>query len=215
MNCCTPITSDTGRLFTWFVIPQRLRFQLFGFEKTQRQLIDAIKHAGLKGSEVLEIGCGTGYLHQALLKAGAIHARGVDLSAGMLTEARRAANETGLQTRTDYRLGDFVQLADDIPDADITILDKVVCCYPDWEPLLDRSLTKTRRIYALTFPRDRRLTQVGSRLLQWGMGLINCCYQPYIHDPESIQQHILGHGFQQSHQSITTSWYTQVYVRIE
>jgi magnesium-protoporphyrin O-methyltransferase len=138
---------------------------------------------------------------------------GVDLSTGMLAEARKAAKTAGLEDCTDYRLGDFVQLANEVPDADITILDKVVCCYPDWEALLDRSLEKTRQIYALTYPRDRISTRAGGRLLHWGMQLIHCCYQPYIHDPFKIQQRILEHGFSHSYQALTNSWHTQVYRR--
>jgi len=63
MNCCTTIRTDTGRLFSWLAALHRLRFRLFGFEKTQRQLIDGIKQAGVSGVELLEIGCGPGYLH--------------------------------------------------------------------------------------------------------------------------------------------------------
>ncbi len=147
------------------------------------------------------------------MRDGAARAVGIDLSTGMLAEARKAAKAAGLEDRTDYRLGDFVQLAAEAPDADITILDKVVCCYPDWENLLDRSLQKTRRVYALTYPRDRVITRTGGRILHWGMELIHCCYQPYIHDPEKIQQRILEHGFEQSYQALTNSWFTQVYIR--
>jgi hypothetical protein len=57
--------------------------------------------------------------------------------------------------RTDYRRGDFTAMAHTLPDADVVILDKVVCCYPHWELMVDRSLSKARRLYALTYPRDR------------------------------------------------------------
>lgn len=213
MNCCSPIQTDTGRLFSWFALPHRLRFRLFGLEKTQRQLIQGIKQAGLDGAELLEIGCGPGYLHQTLLRSGAASATGVDLAEGMLTEARTAAQVAGLEKRTEYRLGDFVELANELPDADITILDKVVCCYPDWQALLDRSLEKTRRVYALTYPRDRTFTRAGGRIMSWGLNLINCCYQPYIHDPALIEQRILEHGFQKTYEVLTSGWHTQVYTR--
>ena len=213
MNCCNPIQYDTGRLFGWFAVPYRLRHRLFGFEKTQRQLIEGIKQVGIDDMELLEIGCGPGYLHQSLLRDGAASAVGVDLSTGMLDEARKSAKAAGLEACTDYRQGDFVRLAEDISDADITIMDKVVCCYPDWESLLDLSLRKTRRIYALTYPRDRLTTRVGERLLHWGMQLIHCCYQPYIHDPEKIRQCILEHGFQMKYHALTSSWHTQVFMR--
>ena len=140
-------------------------------------------------------------------------ATGVDLAEGMLAEARSAAQAAGLYRCTDYQLGDFVELADEVPDADITILDKVVCCYPEWQTLLDRSLEKTRRVYALTYPRNRSATRAGVRAMHWILSLVRCCYQPYIHDPEQIEKRILEHGFYMTHAVCTAAWHTQVYCR--
>jgi 2-polyprenyl-3-methyl-5-hydroxy-6-metoxy-1,4-benzoquinol methylase len=80
---------------------------------------------------VLDIGCGVGSLHLTLLKEGADQSLGVDLSEGMLEEAKRFAQEFGVTERTEYLTGDFTQLSQSIPENDITILDKVVCCYED------------------------------------------------------------------------------------
>lgn len=215
MNCCSPIHTDTGRLFSRFAGIHRLRFHMFGFERTQRQLIEGIERAGINGAELLEVGCGLGYLHHALLRSGAARAVGVDLSEGMLAMARDEALTSGLEAVTDYRHGDFVRIADQVPDADVTILDKVVCCYPDWEELVGRSLEKTRRVYALTYPRDRAITRFGVRLMRWGLNVASCCYQPYLHDPRKIETHILRQGFRPCYRAQTTGWLTQVYARTE
>lgn len=213
MTCSCAITNDTGRLFSRLAGLHRLRFRVLGFEKTQFQLMEGIRQAGIQGARLLEVGCGAGYLHQTLLQEGAAIAIGVDLSRGMLEMARQGAERKALLDRVDYRLGDFVCLADDIPSADITILDKVVCCYPDWQGLLAQSLTRTRRVYALTYPRDRAAARVGIRLLRWGLSVSGCCYQPYIHDPAEIELRILGEGFEKRYQALTSSWITQVYSR--
>ena len=42
MNCCAAINADTGRFFSRFAGLHRLRFRLFGFERTQRQLMQGI-----------------------------------------------------------------------------------------------------------------------------------------------------------------------------
>ncbi len=213
MNCCSATGTDTGKLFSWFAGLHVVRFRLLGFEKTQRQLIEGLKQVGVADSDVLEIGCGPGYLHQALLREGAARATGVDLAEGMLARARAEAQRNGLQQRTDYRLGDFVRIADAVPDSDVTILDKVVCCYPDWQALLEASLRKTRHVYGLTFPRDRTATRAGVRFMGWGLNLFGCCYQPYVHDPEKIEACILSHGFRKVYGLATTNWLTQVYER--
>jgi hypothetical protein len=50
-------------------------------------------------------------------------------------------------------------MADRLPDADVVILDEVVCCFPDWQRMVGSS---PRRLYALGYPRDRALTRASS-----------------------------------------------------
>ena len=215
MTCCASVNADTGRLFSRMAGLNHLRLRWLGPEATQRQLIEGLRAAGLEGAELLEVGCGTGYLHQALLRMGAARATGVDLSEKMLAIARDEAEAAGLGARTDYRRGDFTAMVEDLPDADIVMLDKVVCCYPDWQALVGRSLAKTRRLYALTYPRDRALTRAGMRIMGWGLGIARCCYRPYIHDPAQIQRAILEGGFRRVYRATTLSWLTEVYCRAD
>jgi SAM-dependent methyltransferase len=213
MACCTVVNADTGRFFSWVAGLHRLRFRLFGFERTQRQLLDGLRAGGIAEAEVLEIGCGPGYLHRALLREGAARATGVDLSARMLEIARAEAEAAGLAGRTSYRQGDFTLLADQLPEADVTILDKVICCYPDWERLVVRSIEKTRRLYAFTIPCDRALTRVGLGAMRWGLNRAGCRYQPYIHDPVKISERLSASGFRCIDEARTPTWVTRVYAR--
>ncbi len=213
MACCSIPCNDTSRFFSRLARLYRWRFRLFGFEKTQRQLLEGIRQAGLEEATLLEIGCGAGHLHQALLQAGARQAVGVDLSARLLGEARRQAQQAGLSARTDYRQGDFVALADEIPAADIAILDKVVCCYPDPERLLAAALDRTRRVLALTYPRDRLLTRSGVALMAALLRLTGCRFRPYVHDPASIERWIRHAGFRRHCRARTFAWLTEIHLR--
>ncbi len=214
-SCCAQSNADTGKLFSWMAGLHRVRHRLFGFEKNQRQLLDAIRAQGIADATLLEVGSGTGALHQRLLFEGAASAVGVDLSQRMLDIARRQADQGGLAPRVDYRQGDFVQLVDQIATADITILDKVVCCYPDWQALMDATLSRTGRVCALTYPRDRRVLRVGIRIMSKLLDLLHCCYRPYLHDPAQIRAHLLAQGFELAIEKHTGSWLTEVYVRCE
>ena len=53
-------------------------------------------------------------------------------------------------SRIEFRLGDFLTLAPELAAADLVTLDRVVCCYTDFEPLLRVSASKARRWYALS-----------------------------------------------------------------
>ena len=215
MTCCATSNADTDRLFSRVAGLHRWRYRLIGLERTQRQLISGLRRAGIAGASLLEVGCGAGELGRALLQAGAGTALGIDLSAGMLAIARAEAAASGMSDRTDYYQGDFTAMTDRLPDADVVILDKVVCCYPDWQRMVDSSLAKTRRLYALTYPRDRALTRLGLRVTRWGLHRMGCCYQPYLHAPDRIAARIRDAGFRRIHTALTPIWLTEVYVRTE
>jgi magnesium-protoporphyrin O-methyltransferase len=214
MGCCSVPAADTGRFFSRLARLHRIRFKLFGFETSQRHLLEGIKQQGHTGARLLEIGCGPGYLHQALLKSGAARATGIDLSERMMVEARALARSEGLAEVTDYRQGDFVELAGELNDADVTVLDKVLCCYPDVASLVDRSLDKTRKVYGLTYPRDRALTRAGMGLMACLLRLLGSSFRPYVHDPSFIEARIVQHGFEKTYTNQTLAWLTQVYTRI-
>lgn len=213
MNCCCPHSCDAGRFFSLFARRYRRRFQKKGFEPSQKQLIAGIRQTGLEDVTLLEIGCGVGYLHQSLLEVGAARAVGIDLSDRMLEQARELAKERGLETRTDYRRGDFVDMDDDIASSDVVILDKVICCYPDWLTLVDKSLAKSKRVYAFTIPRDRWFVRFGVAVTAVGMKLLRSQFRSYVHDPEQIEARITSRGFTKRYENQTAIWRTQVYAR--
>lgn len=213
MTCCNSPSSEAGRFFSWFARLSCRHYQKKGPGKSQRQLLEGIRAQHIGGASVLEIGCGVGYLHQILLNDGAAGATGVDLSARMLEQARALARNGGFESKTDYRHGDFVVLADELTPADVTVLDKVVCCYPDAQALVGRSLEKTRRVYALTYPRPHLLNRILTAVEAAALRLIRCHFRPYVHDPADIERWILGGGFRKQVQRTTWIWLTQIYVR--
>jgi magnesium-protoporphyrin O-methyltransferase len=213
MGTCCVHNRDTGRFFGWFAKRYRKRFARKGFEPSQKQLMKGLTSSGFNGATLLEIGCGIGYLHQRLLQTGASSAVGVDLSAKMLEEARAQAREHGLAERTDYQEGDFVELADVLAPADIVILDKVICCYPDADALVRRSARMARRVYALTIPCDRWsviFALFASRVL---LMLIGCGFRSYVHDPAVIDRWLTHTGFVPASEECTFAWLTRVYSR--
>ncbi len=213
MSCCCPEAKSASRFFSFFARRYRKRYAKKGFEDSQKQLVEGLTQAGISDSSLLEIGSGVGYLHQTLLEQGATSATGVDLAPKMIAEATAGAKEKGLDDRTQYIEGDFVQIADSIDPADITILDKVVCCYPDADGLVHESLSHTRRVYALTYPRDRWFIRLGSKIGAGIFWLLRTDFRNYVHNPAMIEKWITAEGFGKKYEDQTATWLTQVYVR--
>lgn len=213
MTSCCVHNRDAGRFFGWFARRYRKRFARNGLEPSQKQLVEGLKRCGFAGATLLDIGCGVGYLHQYLLRAGAASATGVDLSARMLAEARAEAREERLAERTDYREGDFVALADTIAPADCVILDKVICCYPDADALVHQSAGKAARVYAFTVPRDRWVVRAALWFGRVLLGLIRCGFRSYVHEPVAIDHWVTEAGFERVFEGRTFVWLTRVYRR--
>ena len=213
MNTCCPHAQSASRFFSFFAKRYRKRFGKRGFEPSQEQLLKGLESVGYSGGDVLEIGCGVGHLHQTLLERGARSAVGVDLAPQMLAEARDWADQRGLTDRTQYIEGDFIELLDEIAPADVTLMDKVVCCYPDADTLVNRSLEKTKQAYALTFPRDRWFVKFGMGVCAFFLWLVRSSFRPYVHDPKQIETWVRERGFNKKFQDTTAVWLTQVYLK--
>ncbi|HEY6092880.1 MAG TPA: class I SAM-dependent methyltransferase, partial [Gemmatimonadales bacterium] len=113
---------------------------------TTRALIQLLGRTSAAGSTLLDIGGGVGAIQYDLLARGARAVTAVDASSAYQQAARAEAERQGVSARIDFRLGDFVALAPDVPAADIVTLDRVVCCYPDMEPLVRLSAERCRRL---------------------------------------------------------------------
>lgn len=213
MRCCCPHSNSASKVFSLFARRYRKRFQRRGFEPSQRQLLVGLRQADYVDASVLEIGSGVGHLHQTMLEQGAARAVGIDLAPRMIDEARAWAVERGLQGRVHYLQGDFMELDAEIETADVTVLDKVVCCYPDADGLVHRSLDRTRRVYALTYPRDRWFVRAAVAVGAVALKLTGSSFRPYVHDPQQVERWIAEGGFRKLYEGRTLIWLTQVFVR--
>jgi 2-polyprenyl-3-methyl-5-hydroxy-6-metoxy-1,4-benzoquinol methylase len=214
-SCCTPGRSccGTNAFFSRWSRFYAKRFRTGGLEPVQKQLLEGVSLESILGSSVLDIGCGVGSLHLTLLRRGAVQSVGVDLSDGMLREAKRLADEHGLATRTTYIAGDFTQLAPSLPESDITLLDKVVCCYDDITSLIRTSTGKTKRMYALSHPRENFLMKglfVGhatlARIFGWR-------FHPFWHNWAEMKSLIRSQGFELLYENSTFAWQVLVFRR--
>lgn len=213
MSACCAHTHSASSLFSFFARRYRRRFNKRGFEPSQKQLLQGLQSVDYRDGTLLEIGCGVGHVHQKLLAQGARSAVGVDLAPKMIAEAKALAVERGLHDRALYLEGDFIDLYDQIDPVNITLLDKVVCCYPDAGTLVNKSLDKTNRVYAVTYPRDRWFVRLGVELTALLLRLIRSGFRSYVHNPETIEAWIIQQGFVKRFQAQTACWLTQVYER--
>ncbi|HET7758439.1 MAG TPA: methyltransferase domain-containing protein [Gaiellaceae bacterium] len=163
------------------------RYRRRGLDGTAQRLVDELGARGVEGATVLEPGGGVGAIDLELLKRGAGHATVVELSHGYDEEAAVLAREAGAEAQLERRHGDFVEEASLVDDADVVVMHRVVCCYPDPERLVGAAGERARRLLALSFPRD-------TWWLRWASRAGNVCFrliggiETYIHPPELVER---------------------------
>lgn len=215
MSCCPPeCCNGTNKFFSRRSKSYIKRFKRKGLEKVQRYLLETVKKESLSTKEILDIGCGVGSLHLTLLGEGAAKATGVDISEGMLDHARKLSAEMGFQDRTRYVLGDFVEKAPEIPEVDITLLDKVVCCYENLDALIEASTARTRSFYGLTHPRNSFLMKGVFKTQIFFSRLFRTKFRPFWHDWARMREMIIARGFRPVFEKPTIAWQTMVFQRI-
>jgi 2-polyprenyl-3-methyl-5-hydroxy-6-metoxy-1,4-benzoquinol methylase len=131
------------------------RYRRRGLDDTAQEMVEFLRERGIEGASVLEIGGGVGAIQLELLKAGAEHARNVELSPEYEEAALELARELGLDGRVERRLGDVVQEPLLAGTADAVVMHRVVCCYPDYEALVGAAAERARRHLVISFPRPR------------------------------------------------------------
>jgi 16S rRNA G966 N2-methylase RsmD len=179
---------------------------------TTRILRDSVVAAGLNQGSLLDIGGGVGALAFELLSRGMSSALVMDASAAYVAAASEEAQRQG--GRAQVLRADFVQASQTVPSADLVSLDRVVCCYPQYAPLLDQALSHAQRGVALSYPRDRWYVRAGvwfdNAKRARGSG-----FRMFVHPPHHIQQAIERAGFVLVRRRFTIMWTMDVYVRVE
>jgi magnesium-protoporphyrin O-methyltransferase len=180
----------------------------------QKHLLAGIGQERVPGSTVLDIGCGVGSLHLTLLQRGASRAVGIDISEGMLKEAKRFAEQMGLNDRTEYINGDFTTVSANVPESDITLLDKVVCCYENLDTLVRLSTAKTMSMYALTHPKENMLMRCLFKSHRALARIFGWSFHPFWHDWAKMKALILAQGFRLVDNRSTLAWQVLVFQRL-
>jgi len=176
--------------------------------------LEGVRKEPVASKDILDIGCGVGSLHLTLLKEGASTATGIDISEGMLDHAKRLADEQRLKEKTKYVLGDFVDVSEGIDNADITMLDKVVCCYEDYATLIDSSTAKTKHVYAISHPKKNIMMASAFNLQIFFAKFFRDAFHPFWHDWNDVHRCILDRGFRLIYSNSTLAWQVLVYKRI-
>ncbi len=157
------------------------RYRRKGLPKDAAAGIAFLRKRGVEGMTVLEVGGGIGAAGLELLQAGAARAVNVELSPAYEPVASQLLREAGLVGRVETLVCDFVAEAADIPRADVVVMNRVVCCYPDFEALLAAASDKAGRFLVITYPRDNAVARAVNGLANLMVKISGKDFRSFVH----------------------------------
>jgi magnesium-protoporphyrin O-methyltransferase len=193
-HCCDPRRYEDG-FDERFARRVAKRYRRKGLGRTERRMLAFLEQHGIEGATVLEIGGGLGELQVELLRRGAAHATNLELAGTYESQARQLLHERGLSDRVTRRLGvDIAEDGEQVEPADIVVLHRVVCCYPDYERLLTAAGRHATRLLVFSHPprnvASRAFLATGNLLLR----LTRRQFRAFVHPPRAMADTVARTG---------------------
>jgi SAM-dependent methyltransferase len=137
----------------------------------------------------------------------------VEASPAYLAATRNEAGRRGREASVKFVGGDFLNVADTLPNASLVTLDRVVCCYPWYEPLLEEALRRAGNGLALSYPKDRWYV----RVVVWVENALRSrrtAFRTFVHPAARMQQIIERAGFELvDRRGTILAWSADIFVR--
>jgi len=182
------------------------RYRKRGLDKTARQMVEFLEQRGVEGATVLEIGGGIGEIELELLQRGAARALNLELSPAYDEEARRLQDEAGLAGRMERRLHDLAADPDAVEPADVVVLHRVVCCYPDYERLLGAAADHARRLLVFSYPRRNAVSRLFVRVQNLAFRLVRKEFRTFVHPPAAMLAVLADRGLRPTFRHQPAVW---------
>jgi hypothetical protein len=193
-RCCS--TSAYGEFFDEKLARRDAEgYRRSGLKGAGKRLVELITARGVDGADVLEVGGGIGALQLELLQRGAAHTTNAELSPAYEGEAVALLDERALAQRVDRRIVDIATDPDVVQPADVVLLHRVVCCYPDYERLLGTAARKAKRLVAFSFPPDHVGARAAIFVLNLWPRVRGCDFRSYVHPEREMLAAVERNGF--------------------
>jgi hypothetical protein len=205
VGCCDPRGCD--QIFSRRLAGRAARrYQRKGLDATSRRMVSFLGGLGLEGATVLEIGGGVGEIQIELLKSGAARAVNLELSWAYEAEATELLRNSGLLARVERRVHDIAAEPGAVSPADFVVLNRVVCCYPDYERLLGAAAGHARRALVFSYPPRNRLSRSILGVENLVFRLQRQEFRTFAHPPLAMLGVLERHGFRRTYEHRAVVW---------
>jgi magnesium-protoporphyrin O-methyltransferase len=139
----------------------------------------------------------------------------VEAASAYLRLAQEEAARRGYADRVRFLHGDFLDLAERVPPAEVVVLNRVVCCYPDAERLLTVAAGRSLRCVAMSYPREGWVVRLGDRFENWQRRRRGDPFRTYVHAEGRLHEALRRAGFERAVRRGTPLWRVALYRRLD
>lgn len=169
-----------------FARRQSRRYRRRGLTPAAQGIVDFATTRGITDATVLEIGGGVGQLYIELLHRGAARVTNLEISENYEAEAARLLEQTGMTDRVTRRCIDVARAPDEVEPADLVVLHRVVCCYPDYARLLKVAAGHARKTLIYSHPAANLFNRVQFGAENMYRRLTRNDFRAFIHPPPGM-----------------------------
>lgn len=177
-----------------------------GLDSTQRRLVSFLTDRGITDASVLEIGGGVGEIQIELLSRGARKATNLEISQNYEAEAAALLERFGMADRVTRQFVDIATSPEKAEPADVVVLHRVVCCYPDYARLLSAAASHAKRLLVFSHPPENVL----SRMIIGGENLLRRLsrndFRAFVHPPTAMIKAAQAQGMSVAYRHRGLSW---------
>jgi len=177
-----------------------------GLDSTQRRLVSFLTDRGIADASVLEIGGGVGEMQIELLSRGARKTTNLEISQNYEAEAAALLERSGMGDRVTRQFVDIATSPEQVEPADVVVLHRVVCCYPDYARLLTAAAGHAKRLLVFSHPPENVLSRViigGENLLR---RLSRNDFRAFVHPPNAMIRAAQAQGMSVTYWRRGLSW---------
>jgi 16S rRNA G966 N2-methylase RsmD len=178
-----------------------------GLDRTQRRLVTFLTERGIEHASVLEIGGGVGEIQIELLSRGARKATNLEISRNYEPEAAALLERFGMVDRVQRRFVDIATAPNAVEPADVVVLHRVVCCYPDYERLLSAAAGHAKRLLVYSHPPRNSLIRMIISCENLLHRLRGSDFRAFVHPPAAMIKTAEAQGMSVSYRHRGVSWH--------
>ena len=132
-----------------------------------------------------------------------------------LDQARALAQQAGVESQICYRCADFTSEAGQVAQAEIVLMHRVVCCYPDAPALVAAAAQHSTHLLALSYPVDIWYMRLYTLLQNLFRRIKGSTFRMYIHTPRIIFETASASGLRLARQGSSGIWQIAIFERSE